>query len=172
MELQIGRWHFPNGLWAAPLQEITDDPIFRMMCRANGAELIFLPMIDIGEYCRRPDTGRTLLEHAQAEKPFAIQLLGNSKSPTKEFFDQITSFNVEIVDLNLCCAARSALTNNMGGALLRKLGKAADFATSVVKYSPVPVIAKMRSGWSREFNYGSQIGKELEQSGIAAASSR
>ncbi len=165
---KIGTWEFPKGICAAPLEGITDDPSFRLMCRMNGAELTYVPMISISDYTKHPNKTRILFPHDKSEKPFAVQLLGNAQSDVKTFFENLELEDLGIIDLNLCCAARSALVNNTGGALLRKPGKAAVFAENVIKYSPVPVTAKMRSGWSREENYGVQIAQELEKVGIAA----
>ncbi len=165
---KIGTWEFPKGIWAAPLEGITDDPIFRLLCRANGAELTFVPMVSIAEFSKASRPRKIYFPHDKSEQPFAIQLLGNAQSNVKSFFDNLEIQDVGIIDLNLSCAARSALVNNTGGALLRKPGKAAAFADAVIKHAPVPVTAKMRSGWSREENYGMQIAQELEKSGIAA----
>ncbi len=125
-------------------------------------------MVSITEFSKASSPGKIHFPHDKSEQPFAIQLLGNAQSNMKSFFDNLETQDVGIIDLNLSCAARSALVNNTGGALLRKSGKAAAFADAVIKYAPVPVTAKMRSGWSREENYGVQIAQELERSGIAA----
>jgi len=165
---RVGNWEFPQGLSLAPLQDITSDPVYRLLCRDLGAELAFVPMLDVREFCQSPETYTPLFASALVEKPLAVQLLGNARSHLKECVDLLSPYDVGILDLNLGCCARNELVNGMGGALLRKLGKAADFAIEVLKYAECPVTAKMRASWSRQFNFGVKIAQELEQCGIAA----
>jgi tRNA-dihydrouridine synthase len=168
MGFYVGTWEFPQGVLLAPLQNITSDPIFRLLCRDQGAELAFVPMLDMREFCRAPADFAPTFASADIEKPFAVQLLGNARSPVKECVDFLSSYDVSVLDLNLGCCAHNELVNGMGGALLRKPGKAADFATEVLKFAGCPVTAKMRASWSRQFNFGVKIAKELERCGIAA----
>jgi tRNA-dihydrouridine synthase B len=168
MGFQVGSWNFPHGVLLAPLQDITSDPIFRLLCRDQGAELAFVPMLDIREFCRAPEEFAPIFASAEVEKPFAVQLLGNARSPVKECLDLLTPFHVNIIDLNLGCAAHNELIQGMGGALLRKQGKAASFADEVLKFAACPVTAKMRASWSRQFNFGVKIARELEQCGVGA----
>ncbi|MEM1230857.1 MAG: tRNA-dihydrouridine synthase, partial [Pseudomonadota bacterium] len=74
----------------------------------------------------------------------------------------------EIIDINFGCPAKKVCKKAAGSALMRDEPLMAAIVRAVVAAVPVPVTAKMRTGWSREHRNGLAVAVQLEDAGIAA----
>ena len=73
----------------------------------------------------------------------------------------------EIIDINMGCpVTKVAVKSGAGSALLKSPDKVEDIIKSVVDTVPIPVTAKIRSGWDE--NNALEIAKIIEDAGASA----
>lgn len=84
--------------------------------------------------------------------------------------EKAMAMGAEIIDINMGCPVKKVTKINAGSALLCDHQRAADIVAAMLKRTDykIPITAKIRSGWdSNSLNF-LDVGKALEDAGIAA----
>lgn len=143
-------------LYLAPLHEI-NCLSFRLLCKNNGADVLYTPMINTKSYLNNPDNYKWI----RKEAPLAVQLIGNDSNDFKECVKKIK--NCDFIDLNAGCPSLDNTKNGSGAALLRDLDNFEKIIKTMVKYSKVPISVKIRLGWKKDESI--KIAKIVENAG-------
>jgi len=151
----------------APMAGITDIP-FRLMARKYHVGLVFTGLISVDGLVRKSEKTLRLFRFLPEERPIGIQLFGHDPQVFREAVSIISEFSPDLIDLNLGCPAKSVVKRGAGAALLKNLSQIQKIAEAVVPSSPVPVTAKIRSGWDDSSIVAVEIAKILEATGISA----
>ena len=146
---------------------ITDIP-FRLMARKYHVGLVFTGLISVDGLVRKSEKTLRLFRFLPEERPIGIQLFGHDPQVFREAVSIISEFSPDLIDLNLGCPAKSVVKRGAGAALLKNLSQIQKIAEAVVPSSPVPVTAKIRSGWDDSSIVAVEIAKILEATGISA----
>ena len=150
----------------APLAGYSDAP-FRLLCTRFGADFTVTEMVSADGLVRGGERTRRLLRKLDGEGPLGVQLFGSDPSIIAEAAS-IAGEGASFIDLNFGCPVKKVVKKNGGAALMRDLGLMERICSKAVAASPVPVTAKIRSGWSeREENF-IEAGRVIEGSGISA----
>jgi nifR3 family TIM-barrel protein len=156
-------------LYLAPMAGISDK-IFRQLCKERGADVLVTEFVSAEGVFRRNERTRRYLDFDPVERPLGVQLFGANPEHMAEAARQVIEWvEPDFIDLNFGCPVNKVVAKNGGSALLKDcplLGKVV--AAVVQTVAPVPVTAKIRTGWDDRSINAVEVGGQLESLGIAA----
>jgi tRNA-dihydrouridine synthase B len=167
MKLEIGTLQIDGKVGLAPMAGFTE-PVFRELCREYGAAFVVTELVSSEGLIRGSEKTNRYLEFEESERPLGMQLFGSDPDVMEEAAGILGGLQPDFLDINMGCPVPKVVTREAGAALLRNKPLLADLARAVVNGSPVPVTAKIRSGWDRASADIDHIGGILEASGISA----
>ncbi len=170
---------FKNGvtvgpLWLAPMAGVGDRAA-RLTAKRFGCDFTVTEMTSAKAVRYRDEKTFALASLTEAELPAAVQLFGSdpddfaeaAKILTDEFekrrLPQPTAF-----DINMGCPVRKVVSCGEGAALMKDVPRAARIAAALVGATPIPVTAKIRTGWNENEKNAAELAAALEQSGVSA----
>ncbi len=157
-------------LYLAPMAGVSD-LIFRQLCKERGADVLVTEFVSSEGVFRRNERTRGYLEFDPAiERPIGVQLFGGNPEHMAEAARQVVDWvGPDFIDLNFGCPVNKVVSKNGGSALLKDcplLGKVTEAVVRAV--APLPVTAKIRTGWDETSINATQVARQLESLGIAA----
>lgn len=160
-------WARPGAIGLAPLAGYSDPPM-RLLCFEYGADFAVTEMVSAEGLVRGSDASVRLLERLPGEGPVGAQLFGRDPGAMAGAAAVAAGSGPAFIDLNFGCPVKKVIRQGAGAALMREPGLMARIAGAVVAATPLPVTAKIRSGWNEtERNY-LEAGKILEEAGCSA----
>jgi tRNA-dihydrouridine synthase B len=149
----------------APLAGWTDS-VYRCICKEFGAGLIFTEMASADAIVR--DRKRTLdiVRFTPEERPIGIQLFGAEPETLARAAAIVAELEPDFIDINFGCPAKKVVRRGGGSALMRDLDLISAIGRAVVAATPIPVTAKLRSGWQETVVV--EACQRLEQAGVSA----
>ena len=164
--MKIGNVNLENNIFLAPMAGITDLP-FRLICKENGAGLVYTEMVSAKALLYNDDKTKLLLKTCKKEKPLAVQIFGSDLEAIAYASKYVSEF-ADIVDINMGCPAPKVIKNGDGSALMKNPKLAEEVMRAVVENSTKPVTLKIRKGWDDNSVNAVEIAKIAEQAGISA----
>lgn len=165
--MQIGNVKLPNNIALGPMAGVTDLP-FRILCKEQGAGLIYTEMVSAkGIYYNNKNT-EDLLRVEEMERPVALQLFGSDPQIMSEMAKKIEERNFDILDINMGCPVSKIVNNGEGSALMKNPVLAGQIVEAMAKAIKKPVTVKIRRGFFRDECTAPEFAKVLEESGAAA----
>ncbi|MCK5809967.1 MAG: tRNA dihydrouridine synthase DusB [Cocleimonas sp.] len=167
--LYIGPHKLKSNLLLAPMAGITDRP-YRDICRSFGAGLTTAEMIssDVSLWGTQKSSSR-LISKDETE-PRCAQIVGIDPNSMAEAAKRCADQGIQIIDINLGCPAKKVCNKAAGSALLQYPDQVEAILTKVVSAVDIPVMVKIRTGWSNKNKNAVQIATIAEQSGVSALS--
>jgi tRNA-dihydrouridine synthase B len=160
---------FKSKVFLAPLAGVTD-PAFRLMCKEQGAGLVFTELTSIHALDAKEKMGKKeLLEFIQFsddERPVGVQLFGNDINLTKKSAQMVEPY-FDIIDFNLGCPAQHITAQMAGSALLQKPEHMEKLLSTLVSAVNKPISIKMRAGVEKNKELCFKIGKIAEDVGVS-----
>ena len=156
-------------LYLAPMAGVSDK-IFRQFCKERGADVLVTEFVSAEGVFRRNERTRGYLDFDQCERPLGVQLFGGNAEHMAEAARQVVDWvRPDFIDLNFGCPVNKVVAKNGGSALLKDCPTLAAVAGSVVRaVAPLPVTAKIRTGWDDTMINAPAVAHILEDLGIAA----
>ncbi|MGN1326664.1 MAG: tRNA dihydrouridine synthase DusB [Clostridia bacterium] len=164
--MKIGNVELKNNIFLAPMAGITDLP-FRLICKENGAGLVYTEMVSAKALLYGDEKTKLLLKSCKDEKTLAVQIFGSDLEAI-EYASKYVSEFADIVDINMGCPAPKVVKNGDGSKLLLDLNLVKQIVETAVKNSNVPVTVKMRIGWDVEHIVAVEAAKIIEKAGASA----
>lgn len=165
--MRIGTVEIPNRFVLAPLAGISCTA-FRLLCKENGAGLIYTQMIDAELISRKtPEDVRQFLNIQDMERPVSVQLIGSEHDILAKAVKAVEPF-ADIIDLNVGCIEEDYLQKGCGAALLNDLPKLQTILRTMVEATEKPVTAKIRIGWDNQHINGVTVAQLVEKTGASA----
>jgi len=149
----------------SPMAGVTDRP-FRTLCRDHGADLGFCEFTSAsGLYYENEQTWRLIDTEGETGR-VGIQIFGSDPHHMAAAAALLRARRMDVLDLNFGCPAKKVVRKCGGSALLADLPLLAEITRQVVAAAaPVPVSAKIRTGWDEgSINYG-EVGAMLQDLG-------
>ncbi|MFH0777861.1 MAG: tRNA dihydrouridine synthase DusB [Candidatus Eisenbacteria bacterium] len=163
----IGTVAIESPLVLAPLAGIADSS-FRLVCKEQGASLVYTEMVSADGLVRGNERTLELLSFSEAERKIGIQLFGSDPDVMARAAEKAAAFSPDLIDLNFGCPARKVVGRQAGCALLNNLVLLRKIAASVVSAVDIPVTAKIRSGWDARSINADKVAGMLEDCGVKA----
>ncbi|MDW7771799.1 MAG: tRNA dihydrouridine synthase DusB [Desulfobulbaceae bacterium] len=165
--MKIGRLTLKNPFLLAPLAGYTD-LAFRLLCRELGASMCCSEMISCHGIVRGQQKTLELLHTVPEERPVAFQLFGNDPAMMGDAASILSTYPVDIIDINMGCPVRKVIKKGSGAALMKDLNTAEAIISAVCRSTSLPVTVKFRSGWNSESLVAGDFAVMSETAGAAA----
>lgn len=167
MSLRIGNVNINGNLIVGPMAGVTDLP-FRLLCKEQGADLIYTEMVSAKGIMYNNKNTEILLEVKEEERPVALQLFGADPDILSEMAKRIEHRNFDILDINMGCPVPKVVNNGEGSALLKDPKLVGDIVYKVSRAIKKPLTVKIRTGFDETCINAVEIAKIIEQNGAAA----
>ena len=154
-------------LLLAPMEDVSDPP-FRLVCKENGADLMYTEFISSEGLIRNAAKSVHKLDIFEYERPIGIQLFGSDVDTMGECSRIATGAKPDLIDINYGCPVKNVACKGAGAALLQDIPKMAAMTAAVVKATHLPVTVKTRLGWSEETKNVGEVAERLQDVGIQA----
>lgn len=166
--MKIGDIEFKEyPLILAPLEDITDLP-FRLICKQQGADLMYTEFISSEGLIRDAHKSVVKLELVEEERPMGIQIFGHDTNSMIRATEIAEQANPDLIDINFGCPVRKVTNKGAGAAMLKDVPKMIEITTAVVKATKLPVTVKTRLGWDEGSKNIVEVAKQLQDTGIKA----
>ena len=163
----IGSVKLDGNLILAPMAGVTDLP-FRLLCKEQGADLIYTEMVSAKGIMYNNKNTEDLLRIDEKERPVALQLFGSDPDIISEQAKRIEDRNFDILDLNMGCPVPKVVNNGEGSALLKNIPLAAKIIEKTARAIQKPVTVKFRKGFGQNDSQAVEMARAAEVSGAAA----
>ncbi len=164
--MKIGNLELENNIFLAPMAGITDLP-FRLICKKNGAGLVYTEMVSAKALLYGDEKTKLLLKTCKEEHPLAVQIFGSDLDAIAYASKYVSKIG-EIVDINMGCPAPKIVKNGDGSKLLLNLDLVEKIVKTAVENASVPVTVKIRLGWDSENIVAVEAAKIIEKAGASA----
>ena len=154
-------------LFLAPMEDITD-PSFRMVCKLNGADVMYTEFISSDGLIRDGQKSIKKLDIYDFERPIGIQLYGHLTGAMVEAALMAEEAKPELIDINFGCPVKKIANRGAGAGMLRNIPLMIEMTEAIVKAVNLPVTVKTRLGWDDESKNIVEIAERLQDTGIKA----
>ncbi|MDD5711700.1 MAG: tRNA dihydrouridine synthase DusB [Smithellaceae bacterium] len=145
--MRIGSLGLSNNVFLAPMAGVTNLP-FRLLVRGFGASLAFTEMVSAEGLVRRTERTYHYLDSSTQDKPLGVQLFGADPSVMAAAAKIAAAHGADVIDINMGCPVRKVVKSGAGAALMKDPGKVALIIRAVRRAVSLPLMIKIRSGWS------------------------
>ena len=167
-EFHIGGVSLRGHFGLAPMAGVTDRA-FRLLCAEGGAGYAVTEMVSAKALTYRDAKSARLCDISGALCPTAVQIFGSDPAIVAEGARlALAHSGAPVLDINMGCPMPKITGNGEGSALLRDPVRAAAVARAAVRAVPVPVTAKIRTGWDETSINAVEVALRLQEAGVAA----
>ncbi len=154
-------------LFLAPMAGVTN-PVFRRICKNFAADVLTTEFVSAEGILHRNERTARYVEFTPDERPIGVQLFGADPDLLARGAAAVIAWvQPDFIDLNFGCPVNKVVCKNGGSALLRDGALLASIAATVVSAAaPVPVTAKIRTGWDAGSVNACDNARRLEDAGI------
>lgn len=164
--MKIGK--LETGILAlGPMAGVTDLP-FRLLCKEQGADIIYTEMVSAKGILYKNKNTAALLETRKEEKPVGLQLFGEDPQIMADMAARIEELDFDFFDVNMGCPVPKVVGNGEGSALMKNPKRAGEIVSAMVKAVRKPVTVKFRKGFAGGDNNAAEFAKVLEAAGASA----
>jgi tRNA-dihydrouridine synthase B len=156
-------------LLLAPMEDVSDPP-FRLVCKQNGADLMYTEFISSEGLIRDAAKSVMKLDIFEYERPIGIQLFGSDIESMKEAAIIADEAQPDLIDINYGCPVKAVACKGAGAALLQDIPKMVEMTATIVKAVNRPVTVKTRLGWDDKTKNIVDVAERLQDIGISALS--
>lgn len=164
---QIELPDFP--LLLAPMEDVSDPP-FRIVCKENGADLMYTEFISSEGLIRDAIKSRRKLDIFEYERPVGIQIFGGDEESLALAAKIVDVTNPDLLDINFGCPVKKVAGKGAGAGVLKDLDLMVRLTDAVVKATRLPVTVKTRLGWDETSKNIEEVAERLQDVGIKALS--
>lgn len=151
----------------APMEDVTD-PSFRLICREQGAKMVYTEFVSSEALVRNIASTARKLHIDERERPVAIQIYGRDPQAMVDAAKMVEEAGPDLIDINFGCPVKKVAGKGAGAGMLRDIPKMLAITEAVVKAVSLPVTVKTRLGWDCENKIITDLGPRLQDCGIKA----
>jgi len=152
-------------LFLAPQAGVSESP-FRRLCRSFGADVVLTEFVSAEGIVRGSGRTADYLRFDDEERPIGIQIFGADPGTMGEAAALVTEvYAPDFVDINFGCPVKKVVKRNGGSGCLRDLGLVDRIVRAVAAATPLPITAKIRSGFDEESREPVAIGRVCRDAG-------
>jgi len=109
-------------LLLAPMEDVSDPP-FRLVCKQNGADLMYTEFISSEGLIRAAAKSRQKLDIFEYERPIGIQIFGSLIESMREATEIASQAQPDLIDINYGCPVKNVACKGAGASLLQDIDK-------------------------------------------------
>ncbi|MBR7021230.1 MAG: tRNA dihydrouridine synthase DusB [Lachnospiraceae bacterium] len=165
LSFHIGTIEVSTPLALGPMAGVTDLP-FRLLCKEQGAGLLYTEMVSAkGVMYRNPNTAE-LIATEPAEQPIGLQLFGADPTIMSEQAKVLEEKPFAFFDVNMGCPVPKVVNNGEGSSLMKDPKLVYDIVYAMVRAQSKPVTVKIRRGFGG-FESAAEVAKAAEDAGVS-----
>ncbi len=168
--LKIGPYTIERPIILAPMAGVSEAP-YRVISTELGAGLAPTELVSAkGLEFQNARTENYLRHDPQKETLLSVQVFGGEPEAMGRAAEIAVGRGAKIIDINMGCPVKKVTRNGAGSALMSDPSRAAAIVRSIVERvgESVPVTAKVRAGWDASRKNAAEVGRALEDAGLAA----
>ncbi len=154
-------------LFLAPMEDVTDMG-FRLMCKKQGADLVYSEFVSADALIRNVNKTQQKLVIHKEERPTVIQIYGREVDAMVEAAKIVEEAQPDILDINFGCPVKRVAGKGAGAGMLRDVPKMLEITKAVAEAVKIPVTVKTRLGWDNDSKIIVDLAEQLQDCGIAA----
>ena len=142
--------------------------VFRRICKSRGADVLTTEFVSAEGILHRNERTEHYVDFRPEERPLGVQLFGAEPEQLARGAQAVMEWKQpDFIDINFGCPVNKVVCKNGGSSLLRDGKLLARVASAVVNaVAPVPVTAKIRTGWDAQSVNAAENARRLEGAGI------
>lgn len=156
-------------LLLAPMEDVSDPP-FRLLCKENGADVVYTEFIAADGLIRDAEKSLKKLDIYPQERPVGIQIFGNEIEPMRLSAEIVERVQPDFLDINYGCPVNNVACRGAGAGILRDIDKMERMTREIVQSTSLPVTVKTRLGWDESSIKIVEVALRLQDTGIKALS--
>ena len=154
-------------LFLAPQAGVSESP-FRRLCRDFGADVVLTEFVSAEGIVRNNERTASYLRFDEVERPIGVQIFGADPATMGDAAALVTEVHApDFVDINFGCPVKKVVKRNGGSGCLRDLTLVGRIVRAVDRATPLPVTAKIRSGFDEATRDPVAIGRVCRDAGAA-----
>jgi nifR3 family TIM-barrel protein len=164
----IGNLQLPSfPLLLAPMEDVSDPP-FRIVCKDNGADLMYTEFISSEGLIRDAIKSRQKLDIFDYERPVGIQIFGGDEDSLSLAAKIVDTTQPDLLDINFGCPVKKVALKGAGAGVLKDIDLMVRLTAAVVNSTSLPVTVKTRLGWDENSKNIEEVAERLQDVGIKA----
>ena len=168
--MKIGNIQLPDfPLLLAPMEDVSDPP-FRIVCKENGADLMYTEFISSEGLIRDAIKSRKKLDIFEEERPVGIQIFGGDEDAMALSAKIVDATNPNLLDINFGCPVKKVVCKGAGAAVLKDIDLMVRLTKACIRETKLPVTVKTRLGWDEDTKNIEEVAERLQDIGVAALS--
>ena len=168
--MNIGSVSVPNfPILLAPMEDVSDPP-FRILCKRNGADIMYTEFISSEGLIRDAAKSVQKLDIYQKERPVGIQIFGSNIDSMLRAVEIVEKTKPDIIDINYGCPVKKVVCKGAGAGILRDIPLMVKLTKEIVRRTNLPVTVKTRLGWDHNSIRIVEVSERLQDIGISAIS--
>ncbi len=148
--------------------EDVSDPPFRVVCKDNGADLLYTEFISCESLIKDAIKARRKLNILDEERPVGIQIFGGDEDRMALAAQIVDATNPDLLDINFGCPIKGIVNRGAGAGVLKDIDLMVRLTTACVKSTKLPVTVKTRLGWDDNSKNIEEVAERLQDTGIKA----
>ncbi len=164
-DIELGE--FP--LLLAPMEDVSDPP-FRVLCKQQGADMMYTEFISSEGLIRDAKKSVQKLDIYPEERPIGIQIFGANLDSMRRTAEIVEEAKPEVLDINYGCPVKKVVCKMAGAGILQDIDRMVKLTDHIVKSTNLPVTVKTRLGWDDDTKYIVEVAERLQDVGIKAIS--
>jgi len=148
--------------------EDVSDPPFRMVCKEQGADMMYTEFISSEALIRNAAKSRMKLDIYEYERPIGVQIFGSETDAMVESAVIIEETGPDLLDINYGCPVKKVACKGAGAGILQNIPKMVSMTEAIVKATTLPVTVKTRLGWDEQTKNITEVAERLQDIGIQA----
>ena len=154
-------------LLLAPMEDVSDPP-FRVVCKENGADLMYTEFISSEGLIRDAIKSRKKLDIFDYERPVGIQIFGGDEDSLALAAKIVDVTNPDLLDINFGCPVKKVVSKGAGAGILKDIDLMVSLTKAMVEHTSLPVTVKTRLGWDEETIKIVEVAERLQDVGCKA----
>lgn len=164
----IGPYTLKRPIILAPMAGVSEAP-FREIVLDMGAGLAPTELVSAKGLVYQNARTEAYLRHNPKNEPLlSVQVFGGEAAAMAVAAEKAVEYGAKIVDINMGCPVKKVTRNGAGSALMTDPQRAAEIVSAMRARAKVPITAKIRSGWDQTHQNAVEVGRALEDAGVAA----
>src|SRR5699024_834413 len=152
-------------LLLAPMEDVSDPP-FRMLCKEQGADVVYTEFVSSEGLIRDAAKSTIKLDIYEKERPVGIQIFGANLDSMLRSAEILENVNPDIIDINFGCPVKKVTSKGAGAGILKDVDKMVRLTEAMVKHTRLPVTVKTRLGWDKDSIRIVEVAERLQDVGI------
>jgi tRNA-dihydrouridine synthase B len=154
-------------LLLAPMEDVSDPP-FRVVCKDNGADLMYTEFISSEGLINDTAKCRKRLDIFDEERPVGIQIFGGDEGKLSMAATIVDMIQPDLLDINFGCPIKGIVSKGAGSGVLKDIDLMVRLTAACVKATNLPVTVKTRLGWDDDTKNIEEVAERLQDVGIKA----